>query len=189
MLALNDITAVGGNPLILDTRLAELLGFSRERDIRKMVAQHTLALRRFGEVRATAAQTSPLGGRPGRAYWLNRKQALYLCAKSETPNAAEVTIQMVEVFDEWLDRRRAAAPAPAEATPTWPDAQPFQFGRQPECLFDMSHRLNLPVGWCRVTIDLPCRWGWGLTETFRRRIMGAGGIGAEGLSGAQRHLR
>lgn len=30
----------------------------------------------------------------------NSRQRLYICTKSETPNATEVTIRMVEVFDE-----------------------------------------------------------------------------------------
>ena len=43
------------------------------------------------------AQTSK-GGRPGQEYWLNEKQALFLCTKSEAPNAIDITIEMVEVF-------------------------------------------------------------------------------------------
>lgn len=109
MLALTDLDASqDGTPRILDLRLAELLGFTRPREIRDLILRHRHSLERFGEVRGTAPQTTALGGRPGRAYWLNRKQALYLCAKSETPRAAEVTIAMVEVFDQFLGLRDEA---------------------------------------------------------------------------------
>lgn len=59
------------------------------------------------------AQTSRKGGRPGRTFWLNKRQCLYLCTKSETANATEVTIQMVEVFDEYLRGTLPAAKAVA----------------------------------------------------------------------------
>lgn len=110
MLALTDLDASqDGTPRILDLRLAELLGFARPRAIREIIFRHHSELERFGEVRRTARRTpSALGGSPTEAFLLNRKQALYLCAKSETPRAAEVTIQMVEVFDQALGLRDEA---------------------------------------------------------------------------------
>lgn len=71
-----------------------------------------------------AGKTLPQGGRPGKTFLLNRKQCLYICAKSETPKAAEVTIMMVDLFDNWLEgkpikvrehwrsKKRAEAPEP-----------------------------------------------------------------------------
>lgn len=98
-LSVSDInTTVNHEPRILDVRLAEALGFDRPRDIRKLVERHREGLNRFGEVCATVAQTTRRGGRPGQEFWLNERQALYLCTKSETPNATEITIQMVEIF-------------------------------------------------------------------------------------------
>ncbi len=75
-------------------------------------------------------QTSPRGGRPGKAYWLNKKQALYICTKSETDRATEATIQMVEVFDAWIEQQRAAAvPRPANDAPlTLPAPEQTLFG-------------------------------------------------------------
>lgn len=90
-----------GEPRARDVDIAERLGFERPDRIKALVERHTEALERFGEVVTTVVKTSARGGRPGKNYWLNKKQALYLCTKSEAPAAAEVTIQMVEVFDAW----------------------------------------------------------------------------------------
>jgi hypothetical protein len=90
-------TAVDAEPRILDTRLAEILGFSRPRKIRDIISRNTVALERFGGISPhTGAKIGR--GRPEQGFWLNEKQALFLCAKSDAPNAVEVTIQMVEVF-------------------------------------------------------------------------------------------
>ncbi|WP_376958165.1 hypothetical protein ABNQ39_14165 [Azospirillum sp. A26] len=99
-LSLSDIdTTVSGEPRVLDLRLAEVLGFSQVRDIRKLIERHREVLERFGEVCATVAQTSRKGGRPATEFWLTKKQAVYLCTKAETERAITVTIQIVELFD------------------------------------------------------------------------------------------
>ena len=100
-LVVTDIQAVGDEPRVSDERLAEVLGFDRPRKIRELIERHLQALERFGSVCPTVGQTSAKGGRPGKAYRLNRRQALYLCTKSEAPLATEATIEMVEVFDAW----------------------------------------------------------------------------------------
>lgn len=98
-------SSIDGTPRMMDLTLAGALEFTRPRDIRKIIERHMTSLVRFGEVCATVAQTlknkDNSGGRPGKAYFLNKKQALYICTKSETENATEVTIQMVEVFDAY----------------------------------------------------------------------------------------
>jgi phage regulator Rha-like protein len=98
-------TSIDGTPRMMDLTLAEALGFARASNIRRIISRHVASLRRFGEVCSTMEQTMKnkdnLGGRPGKAYYLNKKQALYICTKSETENATEVTIQMVEVFDAY----------------------------------------------------------------------------------------
>lgn len=91
-------TAIDTDPRVADVRLAEVLGFAHPRRVRSLIKRHGATLARFGEVCTTAVQTSKKGGRPGEASWLNEKQALYLCAKSDAPNAVEITIVMVEVF-------------------------------------------------------------------------------------------
>lgn len=117
-----NITEYAGEARIADLELAERLGFSYIYRIRDLIERNRKALEWFGELLTTAVKTSAVGGRPGKTYLLNRKQALYVCAKSETPRAAEVTIAMVELFDGWLEgkqvpvrqhwRRRPAQPQP-----------------------------------------------------------------------------
>ena len=94
-------SSIDGIPRILDLTIASALGFSNLHMIRKLISRHNHKLMRFGEVVSMVEKTSPKGGRPGKAYYLNKKQALYICTKSETENATEVTIEMVEVFDAY----------------------------------------------------------------------------------------
>ncbi len=105
-LSVNDInTKVNHEPRILDLRLAEVLGFERPRVIRELIARHENALSRFAEVCRTVRQTPEMngseakGGRPAKAYWLTKKQAIYIASKSETDNATDILIHVIEVFD------------------------------------------------------------------------------------------
>jgi hypothetical protein len=41
------------------------------------------------------------GGRPATEYHLHRKQAIFLTAKSETTEATEITIEIIERFDAY----------------------------------------------------------------------------------------
>lgn len=145
----NLLSEMAGEPRMRDLDLADRLQFSDPHKIRDLICRHERALKRFGEVSATVAETTAMGGRPGRSYWLNRKQVLYLCAKSETPRAAEVTIAMVELFDAWLEgktvpvrehMRRPPAPAvrlePVVDLPEHPfhvhkGHRPYSFGVAP----------------------------------------------------------
>ncbi len=85
-------------PRIRDLRLAELLGFERPRNIRKLIQRCENALKSFGGLVCSTVEPTSKGGRPSKEYYLNERQALYLCTKSEAPNAVDITIQMVEVF-------------------------------------------------------------------------------------------
>jgi hypothetical protein len=91
-------TEVNHEPRILDVRLAEALGFSQSAQIRPLIERHKEALERFGEVFRTVRKTTSKGGRPSNENWLNKKQAIYICTKSETENATEITIHVVETF-------------------------------------------------------------------------------------------
>lgn len=105
-------TLVEGEPRIRDVDLAERLGFERPHDIRKLIDRHRENLSKIS-VLATVAQTSgEAGGRPTRAYYLNRKQAIFITAKSETPEATDITIEIIERFDAY-ERGLMAPPAPA----------------------------------------------------------------------------
>lgn len=109
-LTTSNLTVIQGEPRVLDTDLAEALGFAKAADIKGLIRRHIVALERFGEVFGTVRKTSSKGGRPSKDYWLSKKQALYLCTKSEAKNATEVTIQMVEVFDAFLSNRQPGTP-------------------------------------------------------------------------------
>ncbi|QOF96714.1 Rha family transcriptional regulator [Novacetimonas hansenii] len=90
-----------GELRIKDEDLGVRLGFNRPRDIRKIIVRYLPELGRMG-VCATASQTSgSKGGRPTEAYYLNRKQAIFITAKSETAIAADITIEIVERFDAY----------------------------------------------------------------------------------------
>jgi len=111
-------TKVNHEPRMMDLRLADALEFSDRHKVRELINRHRPALERFGSLAETKEKPAHRGGRPGTAFWLNKRQALYLCTKSDTPNATEVTIQMVEVFDTWssgqlpLTTTLPALPAP-----------------------------------------------------------------------------
>lgn len=105
------LTPVNGELRIYDLHLAERLGFDRFRDIRKIIQRHETNLLKFG-VCATVARThGELGGRPTTEYYLNQKQAIYVCMKSETERASDVQIEIVHVFDAYLEGRPPPEPA------------------------------------------------------------------------------
>lgn len=88
----------GTEPLVRDLDLAEWLGYEDRHKIRGLIHRHAASL---GGVSATMAETaSLLGGRPGKTYYLNERQVLRLCAKSETPRANQVLDAMIDVFME-----------------------------------------------------------------------------------------
>ena len=94
-----DLREFDGEPRLLDLRLAEVLGFEQQRDIRKLIKRNIARLERHGAIFSTMARFP--GQRRGPAatqYHLNEKQAYRLCMWSEAPNADAVQEQMVEVF-------------------------------------------------------------------------------------------
>jgi len=102
-----------GELRIKDEDLGIRLGFNRPRDIRKIIVRYLPELDRMG-VRATMAQTSgSKGGRPTDAYYLNRKQAIFITAKSETAEATDITIEIIERFDAYERGETSAIKAPA----------------------------------------------------------------------------
>lgn len=80
---------------IRDIELAIYLGLSQPRDLRKRIKRDLAALEELGEIkRATVAR---LGGEADE-FWLDRKQAVFIAARGETPKADEVLIMLVEHF-------------------------------------------------------------------------------------------
>ena len=105
------ITVHEGEPRVLDVHLAAQLGFARPTEIRRIIARHRQNLSKIS-VLATVTQTpGSVGGRPSIGFYLNKKQAIFITAKSETPKAIEVTLAIIERFDAY--ERAAAVPLPA----------------------------------------------------------------------------
>lgn len=112
------LTPIEGEPRIHDLALAVRLGFEQPRDIRKLIKRNKAKLLSFG-VCATVAQTSgEQGGRPATEFYLNQKQSIFICMKSETENAFEVQAEIVRVFDAHLN-----------GTPTAPVLNPANLSR------------------------------------------------------------
>jgi hypothetical protein len=124
---------VNHEPRISDLRLADALGFADRHKIRDLIARHKDALSRFGEVSAARRKPGKQGGRPGTDYYLNKRQALYITAKSDTPRAAEITVEMVEVFDAYL----AGKTAPAQEREA-PKAIPRKFDPGSDLVRDLA---------------------------------------------------
>jgi len=98
-----------GELRVLDTDLAERLEFAEPRAIRKLIGRWKDELSKLG-VCATVSQTSgEKGGRPAMVYYLNRKQAIFITAKSETPVATDITIEIIHRFDEYEVNRATSS--------------------------------------------------------------------------------
>ena len=96
------LTPVEGEPRIQDLVLAVRLGFDRPRDIRKLIERNIEKLNEFNRC-ATVARRPENGGTPYTEYYLNQKQSIFICMKSETDNAFEVQAEIVRVFDGHLN--------------------------------------------------------------------------------------
>ncbi|WP_052119961.1 Rha family transcriptional regulator [Inquilinus limosus] len=103
---------IDGEPRIRDLDLAIRLGFADPHKIRDLIRRHLPSLEALG-VSATVAETAgPLGGRPATAHYLNRKQAIFITAKSDTPTSTEITIEIIERFDAYERGETSPATVP-----------------------------------------------------------------------------
>jgi len=90
-----------GEPRMRDIDIAEALGFERARNIRKLVSRYIDSLEAFGEVFRSTVERNSGVGRPEDCFWLNEQQTVFICLKSESPKAVELTVQVVKVFVDW----------------------------------------------------------------------------------------
>lgn len=97
-------------PLVVDTELAERLGYAEPRAIRKLIKR--LAVNQnFGQIRMRDTVSriqkkgqSNIGGYEERIvqeYLLTERQALKVVVKSGTPRAEELTEMILDVFEAW----------------------------------------------------------------------------------------
>lgn len=104
------LSVVEGEPRVHDLLLAEHLGFAQPRDIRKIIKRNDAKLLKFGQ-RATVARRIEGGNgttQEIQEYYLNQKQAIFICMKSETEKAFDVQIEIVRVFDAFLQKENEA---------------------------------------------------------------------------------
>jgi len=96
-----DLHLIDDKPMVKDLDLAERLGFSRDRDIRKIIKRLIdSGSIMVNEVCDTVAQT-PSGGRPSKVYFLGEKAVLKVITKSETEKADQITDEMIDVFIDY----------------------------------------------------------------------------------------
>jgi hypothetical protein len=109
---------IEGEPRIRDIELGERLGFARPTKIRELIERHAGNLNKIS-ILPTVAQIRDGAGRPSKAYYLNRKQAIFITAKSETEQATDITIEIIERFDAY-ERGLLGGPAsrPVDLAPT-----------------------------------------------------------------------
>jgi len=97
------LTVLDGEPRVHDLALAERLEFSQAIDIRKLIRRNEDKLLKFGVLATVAKTSSDQGGRPSSEFYLNQKQSIFICMKSETDKAFDVQAEIVRVFDAYLN--------------------------------------------------------------------------------------
>ena len=98
------LTEIDGEPRARDLDLAERLGFSRPRDIRKLIERNIVEITTYGPC-ATVAR--PVQSNEVSEYWLSEEQALLVAVLSNAANAPAVRAMLIKAFVAW--RRGHAA--------------------------------------------------------------------------------
>lgn len=97
------LAVLDGEPRIYDLDLAKRLGFESSLNIRNLIKRNQDKLLKFGVLFTVEKTSGELGGRPTFAFYPNQKQSIWLCMKSETDNAFDVQVEIVRVFDAYLN--------------------------------------------------------------------------------------
>ncbi len=132
---------------VTDVRLAAFLGYAQVENLRDLANRHREVLEWFGEVSPHRAGKPPKGtkgGRPSEGVAFNKKQALFLCGKTDLPAGIEMLIAMVEVFDAFTAGHLLAAPeaAPALPPPAPVEEPPFCAGCAAKQSWNMHPLMN-----------------------------------------------
>lgn len=96
------LTPINGEPRVHDLHLADKLGFADQYMIRKLIKRNHDKLLKFGIV-STVETIHEGAGRPSADFYLNQRQAVFICMKSETDRAFDVQVEIVRVFDAYLN--------------------------------------------------------------------------------------
>lgn len=113
---------------VLDTDLAERLGFERPRKIRELINRKLAELQRYG-ICPSVGQNTGQRGRPSVAYYLNEEQALLVCMFSDTDNASNVRKQVIDTF--MAVRRGQLQPVPRSTAIGRSEVMHFELERMP----------------------------------------------------------
>lgn len=97
-LTISDLTPMAGEPTVPDVRLGEVLGFQRPRAVRQLIERNAEEVARYGPL---ATRRGKSRGQSFNEFYLNEGQALVLCALAQTPRAADVRFQLIQVFVAW----------------------------------------------------------------------------------------
>lgn len=90
------VSEINGEPTVRDTDLAEKLGYSRPRDIRKIIER---MIDNGSFVGATPCRTPEvIAGNLTEVFYLTQKQALKVISKSETKIADAIMDEVIDVF-------------------------------------------------------------------------------------------
>lgn len=96
------LTVISGEPRVHDITLGERLGFDRPVNIRNLIKRNQDKLLKFG-ILSTVEKIHEGAGRPTAEFYLNQKQSIFICMKSETDRAFDVQAEIVRVFDAYLN--------------------------------------------------------------------------------------
>lgn len=96
------LTPIEGEPRIHDLQLAERLGFERPLNIRNIIKRNEVKLLKFGVLSTVEKTSGDQGGRPTAEFFLNKKQSIFICMKSETEKAFDVQEDIIHVYDAYL---------------------------------------------------------------------------------------
>ncbi|MCP5197654.1 MAG: hypothetical protein H6974_12860 [Gammaproteobacteria bacterium] len=105
------LTPINGEPRIHDLLLAERLGFERLVKVRDIIKRNEAKLLKFGVLPTVGKTSGDQGGRPTTEFYLNQKQAIFICMKSETEKALDVQVEIVHVFDAYLNSESTPEPS------------------------------------------------------------------------------
>jgi hypothetical protein len=105
---------VNHEPRIMDLRLGEFLGFAQPVNIKKLIRKHIVALEKIATVSAVETVKR---GQKSTSYYLNKKQAIYICIKSETELATEKTLEIVEIYDAYTQGKLTSPATHASKAP------------------------------------------------------------------------
>lgn len=108
------LTPIEGEHRVRDLDLGVRLGFERPLDIRELIKRNEKKLSTFSILRTVRKISEGKAGRPSVEYYLDQKQSIFICMKSETANAFDVQVEIVHVFDAHLNGGHPVAVLPQD---------------------------------------------------------------------------